>query len=102
MQIFSGAKFPAAEEFQYFVSLYANPNRDLLECSFCDNSIREPHPAVNERTLKEKQEFYNVRLDASKRRQLKSKEMPEEGLGKLPWDITSVSSLLLFNTSENP
>lgn len=52
-----------------------------------------------EQTLKEKLQFYNVR--ASEKRQ-RNNETMEEGLGRLPAVLDSVSTLLLFNTAENP
>ncbi len=50
--------------------------------------------------LKDKLQFYNVYLN------LKTSSQGDgssgEGLGRLPKSTSSVSSLLLFNTSENP
>ena len=50
--------------------------------------------------MKEKLQFYNVHLDLKKTKQDDANS--GEGLGRLPRKIPSVSSLLLFNTSENP
>jgi len=51
--------------------------------------------------LQEKLQFYHVKV--SNKLLLRNVEItPDEGLGSLPRDLDSVSSLLLFNTSENP
>ncbi len=47
--------------------------------------------------MKEKIQYYNVQVKKNDR-----KSADEEGLGDIPPNITSVSDLLLFNTSYNP
>lgn len=55
--------------------------------------------------MKEKQSIYNIHLKNVKRKNDKvitADEEQHEGLGGLPKNLSSVSSLLLFNTEENP
>ena len=49
--------------------------------------------------MKEKLQFYNVNVKTKKDDENNKKG---EGLGKLPKKLDSISSLLLFNTVENP
>jgi WAS family protein 1 len=51
--------------------------------------------------LQEKLQFYHVKV-SNKLLHRNLEITPDEGLGSLPRDLDSVSSLLLFNTSENP
>jgi len=51
--------------------------------------------------LQEKLQFYHVKV-SNKHLHRNLEITPDEGLGSLPRDLDSVSSLLLFNTSENP
>jgi hypothetical protein len=51
--------------------------------------------------LQEKLQFYHVKV-SNKLLHRNVEITPDEGLGSLPRDLDSVSSLLLFNTSENP
>ena len=51
--------------------------------------------------LQEKLQFYHVKV-INKLQHRYVEITPDEGLGSLPRDLDSVSSLLLFNTSENP
>lgn len=51
--------------------------------------------------LQEKLQFYHVKV-SNKLLHRNVEITPNEGLGSLPRDLDSVSSLLLFNTSENP
>jgi len=60
--------------------------------------VRQPkHKHMDDKALKDKLQYYNVHLNIKK----KGGENQQEGLGGLPKSIQSVSSLLLFNTSEN-
>ena len=64
--------------------------------------------------MADKRQYYNVHSKASRRPQSVSgapstpsgggqgTDSSTEGLGRLPRNIKSVGSLLLFNTSENP
>ena len=60
---------------------------------------RNPPPSVNSHlpTPQEKLKFFPVCVNTK----LEPEDEAEEGLGGLPSNISSVSSLLLFNTTEN-
>ena len=60
--------------------------------------LQSKHQVVDDRVLKEKLQYYNVHLNVKK----KKDEDEGEGLGRLPRTIDSISSLVLFNSSENP
>ena len=98
-QVFSGAKFPGVKEEEAYSSLYSGvhstgPHHERYH-------LESRHTQVDDQVLKEKLQFYNVQLGARQRKRHGDGDSGE-GLGGLPHNIPSVSSLLLFNTSENP
>ncbi|XP_078678169.1 WASH complex subunit 1-like [Branchiostoma floridae x Branchiostoma belcheri] len=97
-KVFSSAKYPASDELNEYTSLF-NGETKLLEPCRTSYHLQSKHPPVDERVLKEKLQYYNVHLNIKK--QDKAVDA-KEGLGRLPRNINSVSSLLLFNTAENP
>lgn len=96
-RVFSSAKYPAPDKLQPYETLYSEQN-ELAELKRQSYNLISKFTAVDERTLKDKLQFYNVHLNIKK----KQDEMKGEGLGSLPKNLHSVSSLLLFNTTENP
>ncbi|KAK3102807.1 hypothetical protein FSP39_014056 [Pinctada imbricata] len=98
-KVFASAKYPAPDALEEY---------DLLFPLEGTNGLREPkrphykvvskHKVVDTKTLRDKLQFFNVHLDTKKKQQEGSQH---EGLGGLPKNVPSVSSLLLFNTSEN-
>ncbi|XP_035677447.1 LOW QUALITY PROTEIN: WASH complex subunit 1-like [Branchiostoma floridae] len=98
-KVFSSAKYPASDELQEYTSLFTGQAK-LLEPRRTSYHLQTKHPAVDDRVLKEKLQYYNVHLNIKK--QDKTVDATKEGLGRLPRNISSVSSLLLFNTAENP
>lgn len=96
-RVFSSAKYPAPPKLDPYKSLYSTEN-DLEEIKRQSYRLNSKFTAVDEHIMKEKLQFYNVHLDIKK----KNDETKEEGLGSLPKNLHSVSSLLLFNTTENP
>jgi len=95
-RVFSSAKYPAPKKLEPYKSLYSEEN-EVAEIKRQTYNLNSKFTPVDERTLKEKLQFYNVHLNVKKQ-----DEMKGEGLGSLPKNLTSVSSLLLFNTTENP
>ncbi|XP_077487093.1 WASH complex subunit 1-like [Amblyomma americanum] len=99
-KVFSSYKFPAGDPDaaqELAVSLPPVP----LEPSRI--RIRSQHLAPDERMLKEKLQFFNVRPPAKANLSAtKPAWQNEEGLGRLPDSTESIGSLLLFNTGENP
>lgn len=102
-KVFSSYKYPAGEPEvgrQLLASLPAVP----LQSSRV--RIKSQHVTPDERLLKEKLQFFNVRPpakpDAAAAAKAAWQRQEEEGLGRLPDSIDSVGSLLLFNTGENP
>ena len=100
IRVFSSAKYPAPEKLQLYNSLHT-----------CDGLDQNPLPEVNQSyhvasnfpkadhdAIKDKLQFYNVQINTSRHKADKA----DQGLGGLPKDISSISSLLLFNTTENP
>ena len=96
-KVFSSAKYPAAEQIDEYGSVFSHQDK-LNEVKRTSYKLQSKHQQVDDRVLKEKLQFYNVHLNLGK----KEEENSGEGLGRLPRIIPSVSSLLLFNTSENP
>ena len=99
-KVFSGSKYPSVNEEEHYRSVYSDSNgfASMKKSNYRLHQVK--HPAVDEKVLKEKLQFYNVLLGgAEKRNQVHEQE---EGLGSLPKQVKSIGSLLLFNTSENP
>ncbi|KAF3688872.1 WASH complex subunit 1 [Channa argus] len=95
-KVFSSAKFPAPDRLQDYTSLFTeatDPSSQTRSRHKIQNKLRP----FEEKTLQEKLMYYPVCVSNKK----KSEDETEEGLGSLPRNISSVSSLLLFNTTEN-
>lgn len=99
IKVFSSSKYPAPEEKGSYVSVFEE-STELTSVHRPSRKLHSKHSNLDSRALKEKLQFYNVQLNVSK----KDKEggTTHEGLGGLPKNVSSVSNLLLFNTSENP
>uniref|UniRef100_A0A2C9JEA9 WASH1 WAHD domain-containing protein n=1 Tax=Biomphalaria glabrata TaxID=6526 RepID=A0A2C9JEA9_BIOGL len=97
-KVFASAKYPAENNLAPFRTTFSNTDgvREIRHSHF---KPQEKHAQVDERILKDKLQFYNVHLGT---RAKKDPSHQGEGLGGLPRNIPSVSSLLLFNTTENP
>lgn len=100
-KVFSSYKYPAGEPEvgrQLLASLPAVPFQPSRL------RVKSQHVTPDERLLKEKLQFFNVRPPAKPDSAAKAtwQKEEEEGLGRLPDSIDSVGSLLLFNTGENP
>ena len=97
-KVFASSKYPAESEEQNYSTLFSTtdgikaPRRKHYK-------VQSKHPATDERVLREKLQFFNVHLNTKSKKDVDDKG---EGLGGLPRSVPSVSSLLLFNTSENP
>ena len=96
-RVFSSAKYPASEELEPYRSLYSGET-ELNEVKRRTYSLDSKFTPVDAKTLKEKLQFFNVHLNVKK----KQDDTKGEGLGSLPKNLHSVSSLLLFNSTENP
>ncbi|CAH1784413.1 unnamed protein product [Owenia fusiformis] len=96
-KVFSSAKYPSAQDEVPYASVFKDET-NLQQIKHTHYKLQSKPPVVDERMLKEKLQFYNVHLNIKQ----SEKEADHEGLGRLPQNISSVSSLLLFNTTENP
>lgn len=98
-KVFACAKYPAGDGIEDYKSLFKD-TAGLKEPKHSHYRLQAKHQVVDDRVIREKLLYYNVHLDLKRKK--KSGEDKEEGLGGLPKVLPSVSSLLLFNTSENP
>uniref|UniRef100_G3PI36 WAS protein family homolog 1 n=1 Tax=Gasterosteus aculeatus aculeatus TaxID=481459 RepID=G3PI36_GASAC len=95
-KVFSSAKYPAPDRLRDYSSIF-------IEATDPSSQTRPRHRIQNklqpfdETALQEKLMYFPVCVSKKK----KSEDETEEGLGSLPRNISSVSSLLLFNTTEN-
>ncbi|XP_008310092.2 WASH complex subunit 1 [Cynoglossus semilaevis] len=95
-KVFSSAKYPAPDRLQDYSSIFTGVT-DPSSQSHPRHRIQNKLRPFNEKALQEKLMYFPVCVGGKK----KSKDETEEGLGSLPRNISSVSSLLLFNTTEN-
>ena len=97
IQVFSSAKYPASDELEPYTSIFKGKN-DLEVIPKHHHVVKSRHRFVDGRTGKERLPYHQVNTNS------KAKDDTDrgEGLGKLPKNLESVSSLLLFNTAENP
>lgn len=96
-RVFSSAKYPAPAKLEPYKTLYSTEN-ELEAVKRQNYHLNSKFTAVDDQIMKEKLQFFNVHLDPNKRKEGNK----EEGLGSLPKNLHSISSLLLFNTTENP
>lgn len=99
-KVFSSAKYPASGDSQDEYGSIFKDEGTLREPRHANYHLQGKHQPVDDQMLKEKLQFYNVHLNI-KRNGGKDDGSHGEGLGRLPGHISSVGSLLLFNTSEN-
>uniref|UniRef100_A0A8C2WCC2 WAS protein family homolog 1 n=1 Tax=Cyclopterus lumpus TaxID=8103 RepID=A0A8C2WCC2_CYCLU len=95
-KVFSSAKYPAPDRLQDYSSIFieaTDPSSQNRPRQRIQNKLRP----FDEKALQEKLMYFPVCVSKKK----KSEDETEEGLGSLPRNISSVSSLLLFNTTEN-
>ncbi|XP_041853278.1 WASH complex subunit 1 isoform X1 [Melanotaenia boesemani] len=95
-KVFSSAKYPAPDRLQDYSSIFtgaADPSSQTCPRHRLQHKLRP----FDERALQDKLMYFPVCVSKKK----KSEDETEEGLGSLPRNISSVSSLLLFNTTEN-
>lgn len=95
-KVFSSAKYPAPDRLDDYSCIFsgaADPSSQSRPRHRIQSKIRP----FDEKALQEKLMYFPVCVNNKKR----SEDETEEGLGSLPRNISSVSSLLLFNTTEN-
>uniref|UniRef100_A0A1A8C537 WAS protein family homolog n=1 Tax=Nothobranchius kadleci TaxID=1051664 RepID=A0A1A8C537_NOTKA len=95
-KVFSSAKYPAPDHLQDYSSIFSgavDPSSQNRPHHKIQNKLRP----FDEKAWQEKLTYFPVCV----RNKKKSEDETEEGLGSLPRNISSVSSLLLFNTTEN-
>ncbi|KAG8431940.1 hypothetical protein GDO86_019172 [Hymenochirus boettgeri] len=96
IKVFSSAKYPAPERLQEYTSIFSGAEDGQLERKPC-YKIQSKHRPLDEEALLEKLKYFPVYVNTRGQEE----DRAEEGLGSLPRNINSVSSLLLFNTTEN-
>uniref|UniRef100_A0A4W5MGI0 WAS protein family homolog 1 n=1 Tax=Hucho hucho TaxID=62062 RepID=A0A4W5MGI0_9TELE len=95
-KVFSSAKYPAPERLQDYSSIFSGAT-DPASQTRPRYRIQAKLRPLDDKALQEKLCYYPVCVSSKKRLE----DETEEGLGGLPRNISSVSSLLLFNTTEN-
>uniref|UniRef100_H2R856 WASH1 WAHD domain-containing protein n=1 Tax=Pan troglodytes TaxID=9598 RepID=H2R856_PANTR len=96
IKVFSSAKYPAPERLQEYGSIFTGAQDPGLQRR-PRHRIQSKHRPLDERALQEKLKYFPVCVSTKPG----PEDDAEEGLGGLPSNISSVSSLLLFNTTEN-
>ncbi|CAB1323128.1 unnamed protein product [Coregonus sp. 'balchen'] len=95
-KVFSSAKYPAPDRLQDYSSIFSGATDPASQIRRRYRIQAKLRP-LDDKALQEKLCYYPVCVSSKKR----SEDETEEGLGGLPRNISSVSSLLLFNTTEN-
>lgn len=100
IRVFSSAKYPAPDKLEQYTSVHKCDGLNDKPLPGIENNyhVVSKFPKADHESLKDKLQFYNVQLNTTQKKGDKS----DQGLGGLPKDIPSISSLLLFNTTENP
>ncbi|KAL4659539.1 hypothetical protein GN956_G2711 [Arapaima gigas] len=96
IKVFSSAKYPAPDKLQDYSSIFAGAT-DPTSQKRPRYKVQSKHRALDDKTLQEKLMYFPVCANTKK----SLDDEAEEGLGSLPRNVNSVSSLLLFNTTEN-
>ncbi|XP_013362758.1 PREDICTED: WAS protein family homolog 1-like [Chinchilla lanigera] len=96
IKVFSSAKYPAPERLREYSSIFSGARDPGLQRP-PRHRIQSKHRPLDERALQEKLKYFPVCVSTKP----EPEDEAEEGLGGLPSNISSVSSLLLFNTTEN-
>ncbi|NXB64530.1 WASH1 protein, partial [Struthidea cinerea] len=96
IKVFSSAKYPAPERLQEYSSIFAGAE-DPAKQKWPRHKIQSKHRMLDEKALQEKLKYFPVCVSTK----IHQEDEAEEGLGSLPRNISSLSSLLLFNTTEN-
>lgn len=96
--VLASPKYPSADHINLYETMFKNDDKMQLSKRM-NYHVQAKHRIADESMIRDKMQYYHVK---SGRRKKKNDESRGEGLGGLPKHIPSVSSLLLFNTSENP
>ncbi|KAF2979750.1 hypothetical protein EK904_012774 [Melospiza melodia maxima] len=96
IKVFSSAKYPAPERLQEYSSIFAGAE-DPAKQKWPRHKIQSKHQMLDETAVQEKLKYFPVCVSTK----IHQEDDAEEGLGSLPRNISSLSSLLLFNTTEN-
>uniref|UniRef100_A0A8D2LYD7 WASH complex subunit 1 n=1 Tax=Varanus komodoensis TaxID=61221 RepID=A0A8D2LYD7_VARKO len=96
IKVFSSSKYPAPERLLEYSSIFAGA-KDLDAQKRQRRKIQSKHRVFDEKSLQEKLKYFPVCVSTK----IHQEDDAEEGLGSLPGNISSLSSLLLFNTTEN-
>ncbi|KAJ8269263.1 hypothetical protein COCON_G00118700 [Conger conger] len=95
-KVFSSAKYPAPDRLQDYASIFSGAS-DPSAQKRPRYKVQSKHRPLDDKALQEKLMYFPVCVNTTKR----TEDEGEEGLGSLPRNVSSVSSLLLFNTTEN-
>lgn len=99
IKVFSSAKYPAPDRLEEYKSIFSGAD-DPTAHKRPRYRIQSKHRPLDDSALREKLQCFPVSV-TTKRREEDEADEAHEGLGGLPRNISSVSSLLLFNSTEN-
>ena len=91
-KVFSAPKYPAVPEEAQYKSVY-DISSELAQTKRATHRLQTKHPPLDDKTMKEKLQFYSVQ--EKKPSHVGRAHSDQEGLGRLPRHLQSVSSLLL-------
>ncbi|XP_055706280.1 WASH complex subunit 1 [Phlebotomus papatasi] len=94
--IYSPAKYPAGDKIQDIEVTFPEQKEPRVRLND-DYTVESSLDPVSQKRLQDKLHFYHVRKFVDR-----SSESIPEGLGAPPYNMTSINSFLLYNTTENP
>ncbi|EGD73002.1 hypothetical protein PTSG_04711 [Salpingoeca rosetta] len=100
--VYASAKYPGPAKLEPLPPLF---DGEEPEPPFKPNTVTSRHPRVDREFMDNNSVIFSMKNNTVVRKRdqaITADEEELEGLGSLPKNLTSVSSLLLFNTTENP
>ena len=105
-RVFSPPKYPAPNKLEDYYTVFRDVDPMLQKVRKNKAPVHSRFQEVTHDTLRLKTKHFNIKLASKKKTRegviMDDPEQLGEGLGSLPRHLPSVSSLLLFDTSENP
>ena len=101
-RVFAPPKYPAPADIGEYRTVFQDVNPLLQRVRKTKASFTSRMPEVTPEVIRSKRDPFVLSLDSREKRAEVRNPEEGEGLGRLPRHLPSLSSLLLFNSAENP